>query len=701
MVLTPMTGNKAFATGVKLARAQVIAAYPITPQTTVIEYLSNFVNNGELDAEYIRAEGEHGMMAQSIGAAETGARTFVSTCSAGFAYGFQGVVSAPGFRLGNLMMACINRPIGVPGGLQADHSDSMTARDWGWLQFYGETAQELTDTAIMAYKVGEDHRVLLPTMVCGEGYYLSYTTELVDVPDQGDVDDFLPPFKPVGRLDPDNPMSTVPFGPPEFMMAVHYTIAEAAKRAVDVIKEVNEEFYKKFGRRYGNGLVEEYKMDGADVALVAMGSFTGNARGAVDVLREKGKKVGLVKIKSYRPFPSEDFRRIAEDVKAFVVMQRHHTVGGASAPVSYDLMSALYDMEDRPLSLDVVSGLCGVEVGVDDFVELANMGLDAVKKGVAPSGVIWYPRMSITERYDVPPMTEEDKSKIVYSGTGTCQGCGMAIGWRHILETIGRNSVIVSNAGCGGWSGTKPGYLPHTIPFGVGGAAGNLPAGAATATGIKRGLRIQGRDDVNVVLIAGDGSFGDMGFMAASGAAERNEDILMIVYDNEAYMNTGIQRSGSTPYKAWTTTTPVGRVVKGKEAQKKDLPAILAAHRIPYVATASPAYIADFKRKIKKALSIRGCKYIHFYSPCPTGHRYPSDRAIEVSRLVVQSGMLPLYEIEEGKFRFTVKPKERVPVSEYLRTQGRFRHLTDEDIEEIQKITEQLWTEYEELEKKA
>ncbi|MFQ6075273.1 MAG: thiamine pyrophosphate-dependent enzyme [Candidatus Bathyarchaeia archaeon] len=698
MVLKPMTGNKAFSTGVKLSRAKVICAYPITPQTTVIEYLAQFVSNGELDAEYIESEGEHGMLCQAIGAAQTGARTFTSTCAIGLAYAFQQVAAAPGLRLGNLMLADVNRPMGIPGGLQADHSDSLTARDWGWLQFYCESAQELLDTAIMAYRVGEDHQVLLPTMVCGEGYYLSYTTELVDEPEQDDVDDFLPPFKPVGTLDPDNPMSTAPFGPPEFLMANKYAISMASRRALDVIKEVNEGFHEKFGRRYGNGLVEEYRMDGADVALVAMGSFTGNARGAVDALRKEGKKVGLVKLKTVRPFPADDFRRIAEDLEAFVVVTRHDSVGGASAPIGYDVKSSLFNLKERPLVLDVVSGLCGIEIGIDDFKELAAWGLDAVAKGEAPSEVLWYPKMTVVEKTEVPPMTEEDKSKIVYSGTGTCQGCGMAICWRHVLETIGRNSVVVSTSGCGGWSSTKPRHLPHTIPFG---GAFALPGGAASASGIKRGLDALGKTDVNVVLISGDGSFGDMGFMAASGAAERNEDILMVVYDNEAYMNTGIQRSGSTPYKAWTTTTPVGRVKKGKGNLKKDLPAILAAHRIPYVATASPAYIADFKRKIKKALSIRGCKYIHFYSPCPTGHRYPSDRAIEVSRLVVQSGMLPLYEIEEGKFRFTVKPKERVPVSEYLRTQGRFRHLTDEDIEEIQKITEQLWTEYEELEKKA
>ncbi len=698
MVLQPMTGNKAFATGVKLSKVKVITAYPITPQTTVIEYLADFIANGELDAEYIESEGEHGMTCQAIGAAQTGARTFTSTCSIGLAYAFQQVAAAPGLRLGNLLLADINRPMGIPGGLQADHSDSMTARDWGWLQFYCETAQELQDTVIQAYKVGEDRRVMLPTMVCGEGYYLSYTTELVDVPEQKLVDDYLPPFKPIGALDPNNPMTQQPFGTPEVMMALKYSIDQASHRAVNVIKSANEDFSKKFGRRYGNGLVEEYQMDGADVALVAMGSFVGNAREAVEIMRKQGKKVGLVKLKTYRPFPTEEFQRIAQKVKALVVLSRHDTVGAPAAPVGYDVKAAIFNMRDRPLILDVIGGLTGVEVGIDDFQELAKMGFDAMAKGAAPSEPIWYPKITLVEKTEVPPMSDEDKAKIVLPGTAACQGCGMTICWRTVLEILGRNTVVTSTSGCGGWSGSKPGYLSHTISMG---GAMALPGGAASAAGIKHGLDALGKKDTNVVLISGDGSFGDMGFMAASGAAERNEDIIMIVYDNEAYMNTGIQRSGTTPYKAWTTTTPVGSVRQGKRNLKKDLPGIMAAHRIPYVATASPAYIADFKRKLKKAASIRGCKYIHFISPCPTGHRYPSERAIEVTRLAVQSGMFPLYEIDEGKFKFTIKPKERIPVSEYLKLQGRFRHLTDADIEEIQKLTDKLWTEYEDLEKKA
>jgi len=524
---------------------------------------------------------------------------------------------------------------------------------------------------------------MLPTMVGGEGYYISYTTDLVDLPDQELVDEFLPPFEPIGALDADNPMSPDIWRSPEAMMSMKYAVHEASIRSKEVIKRVNKEFSETFGRSYGNGMIEEYKMEGAELALVTMGSFTGNARKVIDDLRKEGKKVGLVKIRCFRPFPVGDFQRLSENLQAIVAVSRHDSSVGAGAPVGYDVKSALYNMDERPIIQDVVSGICGVEISVNDFKILAEKGLKAIKQKRFEQDLLWYPRIELTEKTSVKPMSDELKENYVYPGTGACPGCGMTLVWRTVMEAAGRNTVYVSTSGCGGWSG------PHTMSLGTGGSAANLPAGAATATGIKRGLNILGKKSTNVILGSGDGSFGDMGFMAASGAAERNEDILMFVYDNQAYMNTGMQRSGATPYLAWTTTTPVGKEVRGKQAGTKPLTEIMVAHGIPYVATASAAFIPDLKKKVRKALSIKGCKYIHVYSPCPTGHRYPPEKAIEVSRLAVDNGMWPLYEVENEVYRFTYKPRDRKPVKEYLRAQGRFRHLTENEIEKLQKITDE------------
>ncbi len=217
-------------------------------------------------------------------------------------------------------------------------------------------------------------------------------------------------------------------------------------------------------------------------------------------------------------------------------------------------------------------------------------------------------------------------------------------------------------------------------------------ASASTASGLRAALRIRGVDDLPVVVWAGDGGTADIGLQALSGAAERNDDILYICYDNEAYQNTGIQRSGATPYGAWTTTTPTG-----KKEHKKNVPMIVAAHGVPYVATASVAYPLDFVEKIRKAVSKKGFKYIHLHAPCPTGWRFPPSKTIEVGRLAVETGMWILYEIDEGVFRLTgrskllLDPSRRKPVEEYLRLQGRFARLSREDLETIKSRVEAEW----------
>jgi len=215
---------------------------------------------------------------------------------------------------------------------------------------------------------------------------------------------------------------------------------------------------------------------------------------------------------------------------------------------------------------------------------------------------------------------------------------------------------------------------------------------AATASGIAAALEALGRKDVHVVCWCGDGGTVDIGLQALSGAAERGDNILYICYDNEAYMNTGIQRSGSTPYGAWTTTT-----VLGKRRHKKNMPKIMAAHDLPYVATASIGYPLDFVEKVRRAVRHRGLKYIHLLAPCPVGWRFPPSKTIEMGRLAVLTGMWPLYEVEEGEFRLTGASRalldkgRRRPVAEYVRAQGRFAHLTDDDIRELERYVDRLW----------
>lgn len=265
---------------------------------------------------------------------------------------------------------------------------------------------------------------------------------------------------------------------------------------------------------------------------------------------------------------------------------------------------------------------------------------------------------------------DEYYEKSLFQGGSTCcPGCGGPMFWRMALEAIGPNSIIYGDGPCAGCAIRNIKLPTFSIHFSF---------AADGATGIVAALNAKGRNDVTVISAAGDGATGDISFGKISAAAERNENMIQICIDNEAYMNTGIQKSGLTPYGAWTTTTP-----QGKEAPKKRIPMIIAQHRVPYVATISVAYPRDLKAKIAKAKSISGFKYLHTVMPCPTGWRFDPAKSVEVVRLGVETWAWPLYEVENGVLRLTLKPKQR-PIEDYLKAQARFRHLTKEQIDYIQ-----------------
>ena len=265
-----------------------------------------------------------------------------------------------------------------------------------------------------------------------------------------------------------------------------------------------------------------------------------------------------------------------------------------------------------------------------------------------------------------------------------CAGCGAAVGMRMTLKALGEKTVMVFPASC--WS-IIPGFWPYSSLRMTAVHAGFV-TGGATASGVRAALDIRGDHESLVAVWAGDGGTFDIGLQSLSGAADRNEDFIYICNDNEGYMNTGTQQSSATPWLAWTTTTPVQRP---KENPKKDIMAIMADHRIPYAATATIAYPEDFFRKIEKAKRIRGTRFIHLLSPCPPGWKIPSELSIKISRLAVRSRVFPLYEIEKGRSYTLQEESHVVPIKEYLKLQGRFSHLTEQEIERIQERVDDEW----------
>lgn len=321
-----LSGNAAAAYGSKLARAEVISAYPITPQTKIVEKIADLIAVGEFETEFVKVESEHSAMAAAVSASLVGARTFTATSSQGLLLMHEILHWASASRT-PIVMVNINRALAPPWSVWADHTDSVAQRDTGWMQFYCESCQEVLDTMLQLYKVAEDKDVMLPAMLSEDAFLLSHTSEIVDIPDQDKVDDFLGSYEPEDILDVDNPMS---FGslsmPHQYFYEFRYKIAEAMEAARSKILEVEKDFEKRFGRSYG-GFIDQYRCDDAEIVLVAAGSMSSTIRVAIDELREKGEKIGLARLRVFRPFPIEDFREIAKKAKMIGVLDRSFCFG--------------------------------------------------------------------------------------------------------------------------------------------------------------------------------------------------------------------------------------------------------------------------------------------------------------------------------------------------------------------------------------
>ena len=373
-----MVGNKAAATACKLAKVQVASAFPITPQTTITQYLSEMYAAGEWDFDFVNVEGELTSQVVVQSASRVGARTFTCTSGPGLLYMHHPMQVTGSSRL-PVVMAIVHRGY---KGMQPDHSDLMSQQWTGWGHQYVEHAQEVLDSLLMAYKVAEDPRVRIPIAVGYDGYVLSYTAEPVEIPDQDLVDEWLPPYKAIPSVLPDE-IDPASFsrgwggGDPQTPWKIHH---EAVLKIEDVLKETMDSFEKTFGRRYGSGMLQEYMMEDVDCAIVAMGTIAGTCKAAVEKMQNEGKKVGLIKLRSFIPFPNKEFQELAKRLDAIAVVDRS-ICPGKGGPAFSKLRDALYDMEERPKLLQFHAGLGGKEVRTHDFEMIGEKILNYAKGG--------------------------------------------------------------------------------------------------------------------------------------------------------------------------------------------------------------------------------------------------------------------------------------------------------------------------------
>lgn len=383
-------GSEAVALAVAACRPEVISAYPISPQTHIVESLARMTADGDLAAEYVRVESEFSAASVLAGAAAAGARSYTASSSQGLLLMTEVLYASVGLRL-PMVITGVNRSISAPISIQIDQRDTMSLRDSGLIQFYCESSQEAYDLHLAAFKICQNERVLLPVMVCLDGWVLTHSYEPVSFVDQAAVDAFLPPFAPADFLDPAQPKTWGSYTEADCQMEINYLVHRAQLDAKEVIKTTLAELSELTGRDYissGGGLIETYRTDDAEVILIALGSVCGTIKDAVDDLREQGRKVGLIKLRCHRPFPADELRAALQGCRAAAVMEATFSMGSAGA-IGLDLAGALANRTDGPMLIDLIAGLGGREVNKDAVGRAVDLVYDCLDNGQAPDEPVW------------------------------------------------------------------------------------------------------------------------------------------------------------------------------------------------------------------------------------------------------------------------------------------------------------------------
>jgi len=374
-----MEGSHAVALAVKASRPNVVAAYPITPQTHIVEDISQLIADGELDAEYVKVESEHSAMSVCVGASATGARTYTATTSQGLALMHEVLFNAAGMRL-PIVMTVANRALSAPLNIWNDQQDSISERDSGWIQLYVEDNTEASDMTVQAYRIAEDNGIKVPMMICMDGYTLTHTYEPVELLDQELVDDFLPRYEPVDFLTVYDPKSFGMFADPNYYTEFRYNNQKALENAKTVISDVSKAFGETFGRDYG-GLIEEYRCDDAELIIMALGSVVGTVKDTIDDLRDEGIKAGVIKVRTLRPFPSEELRKALEGTQSVGIIDKNVSLGFDGALFS-EVKACLYNNKSMPNVYGFIAGLGGRDIpkrAVKKMVETIGSGKPSFK----------------------------------------------------------------------------------------------------------------------------------------------------------------------------------------------------------------------------------------------------------------------------------------------------------------------------------
>lgn len=709
------SGNELAAYAAKQINYHVMGYYPITPSTQIAEFLDQMKADGEHDISLIAAEGEHSAAGICYGASAAGARVFNATSANGLLYALEQLPVQSGTRFPMVLnIAC--RTVSGPLSIKGDHSDVMYTLNTGWIILFADTPQAVYDYNICALKIAE--AVKLPVIVAFDGFFTSHQKRkcLVFEEDKT-VQDFIGTYQAeYSVLDLEHPVSIGSYMNEPDLMNNKFQLHQAFEAAKSRIPEIFSDYGRLSGRDYA--AAEPYRSEDAEILLFLLGSAFQTAKAAVDRLRDQGIRAGAVTLHVLRPFPARELAELCGSADTILVGDRQDSYGAGGGNMTLELKAALKDSGSSARVLSRIFGLGGRDFYVKDAEEMFRI---CMLEDADPFGYLGvYPGDGETEiQQFFAPISEErstpgylsceqdDKTgrikvsggklsdstampKRLAPGHGACPGCGIPVNVNLLLKGIEGNVVLLFQTGCGMVVSTPYPKTSFRVPY-----LHNLfQNGAATLSGVVEAFHQKKRrgelpdEAITFIMVSGDGGL-DIGMGSALGTALRGDRLIIFEYDNGGYMNTGYQLSYSTPMGAKSSTSHLGEGQFGKKFFHKDMPMIMAASNMPYVATAAESNPGDFIKKAAKAAkyaALSGTAYVKALSACPLNWGDKPNTERKVIGAAVDCCYFPLYEIENGITSLSYDPEKtgkKIPVTDWLGMMGRTRHLAGEGYSQV------------------
>lgn len=719
------SGNELAAYAAKQINYHVMGYYPITPSTQIAEYLDQMGADGEHDIAMIPAEGEHSAAGICYGASAGGGRVFNATSANGLLYALEQLPVQSGTRFPMVLnIAC--RTVSGPLSIKGDHSDLMYTLNTGWIILFAESPQEVYDYNICALKIAEKLR--LPVIIAFDGFFTSHQKRNSYVfKNDEDVKNFIgPAIDYAGTFDFENPVTIGSYMNEPDIINNKYQLHIAMEEAKTYIPKIFEEYEDLCGRK--SDTVKGYRTEDAETLMFTLGSSYLTAKSAVDKLRKQGKKVGVFTLGVLRPFPADKLAQMCKNAKTVIALDRQDSYGAGGGNMSIEIRAAFQKHNIKAKVLSRIYGLGGKDFFEKDAINLFNTCeennvADFEYTGIYPGEENFNPERyfnPITEKeskLNISTVKEENGKAVVKGGSvretlampkrlapghGACPGCGIPVNVNLLLRGIEGNVVLLFQTGCGMVVTTGYPKTSFKVPY-----IHNLfQNGAATLAGLskmyhkkqERGELPKG--DVTFIMVSGDGGL-DIGMGSALATALRGDPLIIFEYDNGGYMNTGYQLSYSTPMGAKSSTSHLGSDSYGKDFFNKDMPQIMAATGMPYVATAAESNPNDFIKKAAKAQYYAknyGTAYIKCLSACPLNWGDKPSTERQVISAAVDSCYFPLYEVEQGSTTISYDPEKnnkKIEVTEWLKMMGRTKHLCSEKYrnitDNIQKEIDKRW----------